>query len=167
MIKERPSGVDAEATVGPSWVADAALGIAFAAALAYAVLSPFAGEAPSVALHHLAHGAIMVVAGAVGIRIARRVPPTAGDGQDAHPGGSRPLVLAVLAEAAAIALMAFDAGSWLDRHPALHLAMHLTLMALTFAAAVWGERYRRGAGTLVTAMMAAMAAIAATGFGAG
>jgi hypothetical protein len=147
-------------------VFDAALGVALALALAYAVLAPFAGEAPSLALHHLAHGAIMVASGAFGIRIVRRAAATASDVPGASSGRPRLLVLAALAETAAIALMALDAGSWLDRRPRLHLAMHLALMALAFAAAAWAERYRRGAGTLATAMMAAMAAIAATGFGA-
>jgi peptidoglycan biosynthesis protein MviN/MurJ (putative lipid II flippase) len=128
------------------------------AALAYAFLSPFVGEAPSVSAHHLAHGFIIVVAGVWGVRRAWRDDPN-------RRARRLPLLLGgVLAAVVAAALMALDAGTWLDSHRWLHMAMHMALMLLGGAAGLWGERFRRGAGPLFVTAMGVMCLVAATGF---
>ncbi len=130
-----------------------------AIAAAVFVVAPIVrpGEHLAVLVHHLAHAVVLIGGSALGLALAR--PRSEAAEQTWW------LVPALGAATVAMLLMWPQVYEFTEPSPLLHAVDHLVLAALGFTAAYAGQRYRAGAGWIVTGIVALMAITAAGGFG--
>lgn len=112
--------------------------------------------------HHLQHFFFIVAGGLIGIAASRVLPR-----DDAGGPGRRDLWLvpALLAPVAIMFVMWPTTYEYVEERPLLHFSEHAVLVALAFATTYSAHRFARPIGWLLGGAVAAMALLAAYGYG--
>lgn len=131
-------------------------------ASAYAVLSPlFGGPMPSVPIHHVLHGVMMVVGALWGrymvVRRGRRTD--AGHGQ-----AWLILTTSVIMVVATVSMISVTSTFFMT-HPLYHALDHAAIFALGWFGGYAAEKYDEKAGIVWAVLAGIMSLIAATGLG--
>ena len=133
--------------------------LGIAALLDILILLPLGPIEPPLALHHLEHGALLIVGGAFAVRGTAKVSPATG-------ASVLWLLAALLLSLVSLVGMVPDLYEYVDAHPLAHAGQHAAFVAIGYLSVFTARRYSPTLGPLWLGAYAVMTIVAVTGFGA-
>jgi hypothetical protein len=126
------------------------------------LLLPLGPIEPPLVLHHLEHGALLLIGGAFALRGTPKSPERTGTATGASVLW---LVAALLLSLLSLVGMVPDLYDYVDAHPLAHAGQHVAFIAVGYLSVFTARRYAPALGPLWLAAYAVMTFVAVTGFG--